>query len=245
MMPAWRMPPPKSLRFRRTSWITSASPATAEPTGAPRPFEKHTETVSTSATSAAGGTPSATAAFQRRAPSMCMSHPVPPREGRDVADPLGREDEPARLADGVLDADQALAGVVRGRSRRATRPRASRRRACRDRRRATAGWTPERAETPPCSWTTTWAMRWTRISSPRRVCARTAAWFPIVPEGTYTAASFPSMRAVSASSAMTVGSSPQTSSPTSASAIARRISGVGRVTVSERRSTGRIARTVS
>ena len=50
------------------------------------------------------------------------------------------------------------------------------------------------------------------------------------------------MRAVSASSAITVGSSPQTSSPTSASAIARRISGVGRVTVSERRSTGRIAR---
>ena len=49
-------------------------------------------------------------------------------------------------------------------------------------------------------------------------------------------------RAASASSAMTVGSSPQTSSPTSASAIARRISGVGRVTVSERRSTGRIAR---
>ena len=75
MMPAWRMPPPKSLRFRRTSWITSASPATAEPTGAPRPFEKHTETVSTSATRAAGGTPSATAAFQRRAPSMCMRIP--------------------------------------------------------------------------------------------------------------------------------------------------------------------------
>src|SRR4051794_3514435 len=104
------------------------------------------------------------------------------------------------------------------------------------------GWTPESAETPPCSWTTTWLIRWTRISSPRRVWARTAAWFPIVPDGTYTAASLPRTRAVSASSAITVGSSPQTSSPTSASAIARRISGVGRVTVSERRSTGRIAR---
>ena len=31
---------------------------------------------------------------------------------------------------------------------------------------SSAGWTPERAETPPCSWTTTWARRWTRISSP-------------------------------------------------------------------------------
>ena len=71
MMPAWRIPPPKSLRLRRTSWIRSASPATAEPTGAPRPFEKHTETESTSAATSAGETPSATAAFQSRAPSMC------------------------------------------------------------------------------------------------------------------------------------------------------------------------------
>ena len=39
------------------------------------------------------------------------------------------------------------------------------------------------------------------------------------------------------SSRFTVGSSPYQSSPTSASAMARRISGVGRVTVSERRST--------
>ena len=39
-----------------------------------------------------------------------------------------------------------------------------------------------------------------------------------------------------ASSRLTVGSSPKTSSPTSASAMARRMAGVGRVTVSERRS---------
>ncbi len=65
--------------------------------------------------------------------------------------------------------------------------------------------------------------------------------FPIEPEGTYTAASLPSIAATSASSAITVGSSPQTSSPTSASAIARRISGVGRVTVSERKSSVRTA----
>ena len=49
-------------------------------------------------------------------------------------------------------------------------------------------------------------------------------------------ASLPSSSAARSSSALTVGSSPKTSSPTSASAMARRISGVGRVTVSERRS---------
>src|SRR5207237_6516414 len=43
--------------------------------------------------------------------------------------------------------------------------------------------------------------------------------------------------AASASSRCTVGSSPQTSSPTSARAMASRISGVGSVSVSERRST--------
>jgi flavin-binding protein dodecin len=40
---------------------------------------------------------------------------------------------------------------------------------------------------------------------------------------------------------MIVGSSPKTSSPTAASAIARRISGVGSVSVSERRSTTRLS----
>jgi len=45
-------------------------------------------------------------------------------------------------------------------------------------------------------------------------------------------------RAVRASSAWTVGSSPKTTSPTSASAMARRIAGVGLVTVSDLRSIG-------
>jgi hypothetical protein len=64
-----------------------------------------------------------------------------------------------------------------------------------------------------------------------------AIWLAIVPDGVNSAASCPNSAAVSASSRMTVGSSPNTSSPTSAAAIAARISGVGRVTVSDRRST--------
>ncbi|OGO13266.1 MAG: hypothetical protein A2Y93_06540 [Chloroflexi bacterium RBG_13_68_17] len=67
-------------------------------------------------------------------------------------------------------------------------------------------------------------------------CVRTAARFPIVPDGMNMAASLPSLAAATASSRLMLGSSPKTSSPTSACAIAFRISGVGWVTVSERRS---------
>src|SRR4051794_9732070 len=62
-------------------------------------------------------------------------------------------------------------------------------------------------------------------------------WLPMVPDGTNSAASWPISPATRSSSARIVGSSRYTSSPTSASAMARRIAAVGRVTVSDRRST--------
>src|ERR687884_157052 len=78
-------------------------------------------------------------------------------------------------------------------------------------------------------------------SSPRFVLTWTPTWLVIVPEGAYSAASLPSRSATSSSSRFTVGSSPNTSSPTGASSIARLIPSVGRVTVSLRRSiTGRL-----
>src|SRR6516164_5051434 len=77
-------------------------------------------------------------------------------------------------------------------------------------------------------------------SSPGRHWTPMAIWLPWVPEGTKSAAPSPSRSAIRSSSARMVGSSPYTSSPTSASAIARRIPGVGRVTVSERRSMGAV-----
>src|ERR687898_1037391 len=73
-------------------------------------------------------------------------------------------------------------------------------------------------------------------SSPRFVLTWTPTWLVIVPEGAYSAASLPSRSATYSSSLFTVGSSPNTSSPTGASNIARRIASVGRVTVSLRRS---------
>src|SRR5271170_5098749 len=81
-----------------------------------------------------------------------------------------------------------------------------------------------------------WAAASTTISSPLVVCIRTASSLLMVPEGTNRAASLPSSSAVVRSSSATVGSSPKTSSPTSASAMALRIAGVGLVTVSLRRS---------
>src|SRR6187551_3823436 len=58
----------------------------------------------------------------------------------------------------------------------------------------------------------------------------------MVPVGNQSAASLPSSAAPCSCSALTDGSSPNWSSPTGAAAITARISGVGRVTVSERRS---------
>src|SRR5947207_3849719 len=73
-------------------------------------------------------------------------------------------------------------------------------------------------------------------SSPRSVWESTPHRLPSIPLATYTAASLPTISAERRSSRLTVGSSPYWSSPTSASAIARRIAGVGTVKVSLRSS---------
>ena len=59
----------------------------------------------------------------------------------------------------------------------------------------------------------------------------------MVPEGRKTAASLPSSAATRDWSALTVGSSPRCSSPTSAAAMASRMAALGLVTVSLLRST--------
>src|SRR5262249_19567795 len=75
-------------------------------------------------------------------------------------------------------------------------------------------------------------------SSPGCVCDLMPIWLDIVPDGTYTAASLPNSAATRSSSRLTVGSSWKTSSPTSAACMEARMPGVGRVTVSLRRSIG-------
>ncbi len=81
-----------------------------------------------------------------------------------------------------------------------------------------------------------WARDSQITSSPGPTKAPSASTLAMEPVGVNSAASNPNRPATRSSSASTVGSSPYTSSPTSASAIARRMPAVGRVTVSERRS---------
>jgi hypothetical protein len=73
----------------------------------------------------------------------------------------------------------------------------------------------------------------TTSSPPGRTWSRNAIALHMVPLGRKTAASWPSRSATRSQRALTVGSANDCSSPTSASAIARRIAGVGRVWVSE------------
>ena len=54
----------------------SAEPHRAEPTGAPRPFEKQTLTVSKWAAQASAGMPVATAALKMREPSRWRASPL-------------------------------------------------------------------------------------------------------------------------------------------------------------------------
>ena len=54
----------------------AADDASSEPTGAPRPFDRHTDTVSNSPPYVASGTPLATCAFHSRAPSRCSARPA-------------------------------------------------------------------------------------------------------------------------------------------------------------------------
>ena len=96
--------------------------------------------------------------------------------------------------------------------------------------------TPALAAEPPVSCQTAWLSRLTMTSSPGRVSTRSATWLAIVPLGSQSAASLPSSAATCSCRRLVVGSSPYWSSPTGAAAMAARISGVGRVTVSERRS---------
>ena len=75
-IPDCRIAPPNSLRAVQRVRCRRRVPASAAPTGAPRPLENATITVSARSANSASGTPVATLAFQRRAPSMCTRKPA-------------------------------------------------------------------------------------------------------------------------------------------------------------------------
>jgi hypothetical protein len=74
------MPPPTTLRQRRALAMSSFDAQSTEPTGAPSPFDRHTETESKWRLISVTGTFRCTAALNTRAPSRCRPRPLCTRE---------------------------------------------------------------------------------------------------------------------------------------------------------------------
>src|SRR3954447_20279447 len=238
-IPDWRSAPPSICFHRHASAISSAEPTRHAPTGAPRPLVKSSHALSKPPAHAAASMPLATTAFMRRAPSRCARSPCVPATPRTASTCSSGHTRPPPMFVGCSTQTSRGRGAYR----------------------SPAGWAriaassasavnmlaspstivitaPETAAGAPPSKRSGCVSRPSRISSPPgRMCRRIAISLHIVPEGRKTAASWPSSAATRSSSAMTVGSSRRCSSPTSARAIASRISGVGRVWVSEKRLT--------
>src|SRR4051812_2795846 len=228
--PAWRMPPPSLRRCTRASAITSAGPHNSEPTGAPSPFERQNITVSAPPMSALGAVPVAMAAFQMRAPSTCTRNPRSCARSTSVrisSAPVGAPDitmyEFSRVSIEIGGNSYCAP------SHAVTMPSGTSHNGC--------SCTPLFCAVAASSYWYTCERDGHSASVPGRAITRNASWFAIVPDGVYSAAWVPSTAAASDCRRLTVGSSPYSSSPTSASAIARRISGVGVVNVSLRSST--------
>ena len=204
--PAWRIPPPSCWRTRRARTMRSAEPRSSAPTGQHRPFERSTIRVSAHAARSRGATPSATAAFQSRAPSMCTRSPA----SREAA-------ITSSVSSTVRTAPPPRLCVF---SRR-TRPISGRfamrgftaRRTCSARSRPSSvgtvcGATPDSTAMPASSCWTTWVRASVSTSWPGSVRRRIAISLPMVPEGTKSAASKPRSRAAVSCRRLTVGSSP-------------------------------------
>ena len=126
------MPAPYRLRQTRASAIRSADDTSTDPTGAPSPFDRQTETVSKFAPYAASGTPLATWAFQSRAPSRCIATPTAWVAGAQGLDLVERLDRAAAEVVGVLHRDRprsrpgsgpAFGAIIDERDRRVQRAR--------------------------------------------------------------------------------------------------------------------------
>ncbi len=104
------MPPPRRLRARRASPITSSGPASSEPTGAHRPFDRQHMTVVTASAHSAAPMPVATSALKRRAPSMWMG--TGPAASTTASQPIHRPRSARCGHVRVLDADERHLGLM-------------------------------------------------------------------------------------------------------------------------------------
>ena len=235
-MPFWRMAPPMRRRCRCATAINAFDPASSDPPGAPSPLLNATATRSKGADSVSSATPLAALAFHKRAPSRKVASPNSCATAQMRSTSCwGTTTPPARLCvfststRVVVGKIAKLRGLVAARNSSAVNTP-----------RCPISWicTPALAAAPPASCQAACDSTEVTTSSPGRVKVRKATWLAMVPLGNHSAASLPSMSATRACRRLVLGSSPYWSSPTSAAAIAARMAGVGRVTVSERRSMG-------
>ena len=216
--------------------MASLEPASAEPIGAPRPLEKQIETVSKclrplpgrDAGGHHGVHQPGSVQMHRQSVLAC---PLP-----DRGNALDRVNSPAAAVMGVLQPDQASAdvmdvvgadGVFDVVERK--EPEVSLEGACR-------GAGKPRFRRPPRHRRETSSRRAVRL--PVACARRQRSGWPSCPTARGPRPPCPADWLYGPRAPWTVGSSPKTSSPTSAWAMARRISGVGRVTVSDLRSIG-------
>ena len=217
--------------------MNSFPPHRTEPTGAASPLLRQKQIESASAASSRGRDPERDGGVEETRPVHVELEPVAAGDRGHGPQVVRRERGPAAEVVGVLERDQARArevdvvgadgrldllerdgpvGPVRERAR-VDRAHGRRRPPARSRRCGRGG--PGSSRRPRPQWQS-WLTR-----------------FAIVPLGTKSAASLPRRSAAISSRRLTVGSSPKTSSPTSAAAMALRMDGVGRVIVSDRSST--------
>ena len=231
--PAWRIPPPNAFRARMASRWNAPSPHSSAPIGAPSPLLRQNESVSAHAASAPTGTPLATDALKSLAPSMCITSPASMHICRSSMQPDQRDHAASGHVVRVLDDEEPRARMVHVVGRSSDRTvatsgipsRAGNGRVC----------TPENLAAPAlCTGTSASAPP----SAPRRLAAvdvdARSGW-PSCRRGRRAPLLAGEPRGLLLE-LRTVGSSPKTSSPTSASAIARRMAALGRVTVSLRKS---------
>ncbi len=184
-----------------------AGPHSTDPTGAPRPFDTQNITAVAGATSS----PRRHAERDRRVPD---ARPVAVE--RDAVRHRRRRRRPrsprcataARTSACACSRSRSARPPASGGRRPGPSRRARRRRGARRRRRTGAAARP--SSTPPrrASYRNTCARAAHSTSVPGRASTRSASWFAIVPDGTYSAASFPRSSAARSWNRLTVGSSP-------------------------------------
>ncbi len=187
--PAWRMPPPMRWRSALAASMRSAGPATTDPTGAQSPLVSAVQTVVHVAACSAAGRPVATSALNRRAPSRCTGTPTAAtassRSTSQGTPPANMWVSSTHTTDGVGQWWAAASRCQATSAGSSVPPSSSR----------VTTWAPRLSPAAAFSKLATCEVRPARTAVPGTASRRSASWFAMVPEGTSSAASFPTRSA--------------------------------------------------